>query len=56
MIIQTQSAGSTEFPFKSLWFSSLVRPSFVNGSNIAAGPPRSGNSAYGKMVQIQNIV
>nr|GMC91911.1 uncharacterized protein LOC109179309 [Ipomoea batatas]GMC95352.1 uncharacterized protein LOC109179309 [Ipomoea batatas] len=38
----TFSAGSPEFPFKSLWFSSLVLLSFVNGN--ATGPERSGNS------------
>nr|GMC99664.1 hypothetical protein Iba_chr05eCG7860 [Ipomoea batatas] len=34
----TFSAGSPEFPFKSLWFSSLVLLSFVNGN--ATGPER----------------
>lgn len=41
--LRTQSAGSPEFPFSSLWFSSLVLLSFVRGSKIAAAE-RSGSS------------
>jgi len=44
----TQSRGSPEFPFNSLWFSSLVLPSLslmLNGSNVAAAIDLSGNSA-----------
>lgn len=41
--LHTQSAGSPEFPFRSLWFSSLVLLSFVRGSKSAAAD-RSGSS------------
>lgn len=37
----TQSAGSTPFPFNSLWFSSLVLSFEITGSNTVV---RSGNS------------
>lgn len=39
--MRTQSAGSTPFPFKSLWFSSLVLSFEMTGSNTVV---RSGNS------------
>jgi hypothetical protein len=41
MQMRTQSAGSTPFPFNSLWFSSFVLSFEITGSNTAV---RSGNS------------
>jgi hypothetical protein len=51
----TQSAGSTEFPFKSLWFSSLVLLSLslvLNGNKKEAPPVRSGSSAFNNLKSV----